>query len=199
MKNFNLIKTLSVFVLILGLSFGNTLLAQDLYKLAGKPELKVKGTSTLHDWEMASAQAQGKAEIIMDGNTLKGVKSATVIMKSASIKSGTDKMDALAYESLKTSKFPEITFVLTSFRVLDNNRAQAIGNMTIAGTTKPVTFNVQTSTKSDLVNMTGEANIKFTDFNIKPPTALLGTVKTGNELKLSFKVSFQPTTTLSKN
>ncbi|WP_162428683.1 YceI family protein [Pontibacter pudoricolor] len=199
MKIFNSIKLLSVFSLLLGLSFGNTLLAQDQYKLAGKPELKVKGTSTLHDWEMTSVQALGKAEMILEGNTLKNVKSASVTMKTQSVKSGTDKMDDLAYESLKAAKFPDIVFTLTSFRVLDNNRALAVGNLTIAGTTKPVTFNVETGTKSGLIQMAGEANIKFTEFGIKPPTALLGTVKTGNDLKLIFKVSFQQTSTYTKN
>ena len=199
MKIFNSIKLLSVFSLLLGLSFGNTLLAQDQYKLSGKPELTVKGTSTMHDWEMTSVQALGKAEMILEGTTLKNVKSASVTMKTQSIKSGTDKMDALAYEALKAAKFPEIAFTLTSFRVLDNNRALAVGNLTIAGTTKPVTFNVQTSTKTGSVQMAGEANIKFTEFGIKPPTALLGTVKTGNDLKLIFKVSFLPTSSYSRN
>ncbi|MEJ8756343.1 YceI family protein [Pontibacter sp. H259] len=170
-----------------------------MYKLAGKPELKVTGTSTLHDWEMTSVQAQGKAEFIVDGTTLKNVKSGTVTMKTESIKSGTAKMDDLAYESLKTKKYTDIVFTLTSFRNLDSKRAQAVGNLTIAGTTKPVTFNVETSSKAGNMHMTGEANIKFTDFNIKPPTALLGTVKTGNDLKLIFKVNFQPLTTYSKN
>ncbi|PTX14666.1 polyisoprenoid-binding protein YceI [Pontibacter mucosus] len=199
MRTFNPIKLLSLFSLLLGLSLGNTLLAQDQYKLAAKPELKVKGTSTLHDWEMTSAQAQGTAEMVLEGATLKNVKAASVTMKTQSIKSGTAKMDDLAYESLKASKFPDITFTLTSFRALDNNRGLATGNLTIAGTTKPVTFNVETSTKSNLVQMAGEANIKFTDFGIKPPTALLGTVKTGNELKINFKVGFQPVASYTKN
>ncbi|SIT94335.1 YceI family protein [Pontibacter indicus] len=199
MKSLNPIKLLSVFSLLLGLSLGNTLFAQDQYKLAGKPELKVKGTSTIHDWEMTSAQAQGTAEMILDGGTLKNVKSASVTMKTQSIKSGTGKMDEIAYVSLKAAKFPDIVFTLTSYRTLDNNRAQATGNLTIAGTTKPVTFNVETSAKTGTVQMTGEANIKFTDFNIKPPTALLGSVKTGNDLKLIFKANFQPVTSYSKN
>jgi hypothetical protein len=67
MKIFNPIKLLSVFSILLGLSLDNTLLAQDQYKLAGKPELKVKGTSTLHDGEMTSAQAQGTAQMILEG------------------------------------------------------------------------------------------------------------------------------------
>lgn len=199
MKILNPIKLLSLFSILLGLSLGNTLLAQDQYKLAGKPELKVNGTSTIHDWEMTSAQAQGTAEMTLEGATLKNVKAASVTMKTQSIKSGTAKMDEIAYESLKASKHTDIVFTLTSFRTLDNNRAQATGNLTIAGTMKPVTFNVATSTKSGVVQLAGEANIKFTDFGIKPPTALLGTVKTGNELKLSFKANFQPVTSYSKN
>lgn len=199
MKILNPIKLLSLFSILLGLSLGNTLLAQDQYKLAGKPELKVSGTSTLHDWEMTSAQAQGTAEMTLEGATLKNVKAASVTLKTASVKSGTAKMDEIAHESLKASKHTDIVFTLTSFRTLDNNRAQATGNLTIAGTTKPVTFNVATSTKSGVVQLAGEANIKFTDFGIKPPTALLGTVKTGNELKLSFKANFQPVTSYSKN
>ena len=199
MKTFNPIKLLAVFSILLGLSLGNTLLAQDQYRLAGKPELKVKGTSTLHDWEMTSAQAQGTAEMILEGATIKNVKAASVTLKTASVKSGTAKMDEIAHETLKANKFQEIVFTLTAFRTLDNNRGQATGNLTIAGTTKPVTFNVETSIKTGSVQMAGEANIKFTDFGIKPPTALLGTVKTGNELKLSFKANFQPAASITKN
>ena len=106
-------------------------------------------------------------------------------LKTASVKCGTAKMDEIAYESLKANKFQDIVFTLTSFRTL------ATGNLTIAGTTKPVTCNVETSTKTGSAQLTGEANIKFTDFNIKPPTALLGTVKTGNELKLSIPIRQQ--------
>lgn len=199
MKTFNPIKLIGIFSILLGLSLGNTLLAQDQYKLAGKPELKVKGTSTLHDWEMTSAQAQGKAELVLEGTTLRNVRSASVTLKTESIKSGTSKMDEIAYETLKAGKFPNIVFTLTSFRNLDNKRGLAAGTLTIAGTTKPVTFNVETSAKTGLVQVTGEANIKFTDFGIKPPTALLGTVKTGNDLKLIIKANFQQVASYTNN
>ncbi|WP_114781851.1 YceI family protein [Botryobacter ruber] len=178
--------------LFLGLSFNNQLLAQEQYKLTGKPELKVTGTSTLHDWEMASVQSLGKAEMIVEGASLKDVKSARVVMKTETLKSGKDKMDEIAYETLKTKKHPEIAFTLTSFKNLSGNKAQATGNLTIAGTTKPVTFIVETTVKGGAVYLTGETGIKFTEFNIAPPTALFGTVKTGNDLKLLFKVNFQP-------
>ncbi|MFT2008269.1 YceI family protein [Pontibacter sp. 13R65] len=185
------IKLISFLSLFLGLGFANLLHAQAPYKLAAKPEIKVLGGSTLHDWEMVSAQAKGKAEITVEGTTVKGISSGQVIMKSESLKSGKDKMDGIAYESLKTKKHPDIQFTLTSYKNLDGKKGQAIGNLTIAGTTKAVTFTVDSVVKGGIVTLTGETGIKFTDFNLAPPTALLGTVKTTNNLKLQFIVNFQ--------
>lgn len=184
-------KLLFVFTLLLGSGVTNHLLAQNLYRLAGKPVLAVKGTSTLHDWEMSSAQATGKAEMLVEGAGLKNVKSGSITMKAESLKSGKGKMDEIAYESLKTSKHTDIQFTLTSFKNLSGKKAQAAGNLTIAGVTKPVVFTMDTSINGELVSLAGEATIKFSDFNIKPPTAMMGTIKTGNELTLLFKVNFQ--------
>lgn len=193
MKNSNLLTLLVVAVLFLGSGINNLLFAQSMYRLTGKPVLTVMGTSTIHDWEMASAQSQGNAEMFVEGTSLKNVKSASVTMKAESLKSGKDKMDAIAYDALKTKKHADIQFTLTSFKNLGGNKALATGNLTIAGTTKPVAFKVEASTKGDLVNLMGETAIKFSDFNITPPTAMLGTIKTGNDLRLLFKVNFQQT------
>jgi len=184
------IKMIFVVSHFLGLSLNNSLLAQSLYKLTGKPELKVQGGSTIHDWEMVSAQSNGKAELILAGTTVKHVKSANVTMKTESLKSGKNKMDNIAYDALNTKNYPEILFTLTNFKSLGGKKGQATGNLTIAGTTRPVTFNVETTVKGSSVFLTGETNIKFSDFKISPPTAMLGTVKTSNELKLLFKVNF---------
>lgn len=191
MKNSNLITLLVAAFLFLGSGSSNLLLAQDLYRFTGKPVLTVMGGSTIHDWEMSSAQSQGKAEMVVEGTSLKNVKSANVTMKAESLKSGKDRMDGIAYDALKTKKHADIQFTLTSFKNLGGSKALATGNLTIAGTTKPVAFKVETSTKGGLVHLAGETAIKFTDFNLTPPTAMLGTIKTSNDLKLLFKVNFQ--------
>ncbi|WP_266203039.1 YceI family protein [Pontibacter kalidii] len=193
MKTQKLTSLLVAAGLFLATGLSNMVLAQDTYKLAAKPVLTVMGGSTIHDWEMTSAQSQGKAVLLVEGSTLKSVKSASITMKTESLKSGKDKMNEIAYDALKAKKYADITFTLTSFKNLDSKKAQATGNLTIAGTTRPVTFNVESSVKGGSVFMTGETAIKFSDFNITPPTALLGTVKTTNDLKLVFQVSFLPT------
>ncbi|WP_187261080.1 YceI family protein [Pontibacter beigongshangensis] len=185
------LKLISFFSLFLGLSFANLLYAQAPYKLAGKPEIKVMGGSTLHDWEMVSAQSQGKAEMTVEGSAITGVSAAQVSLKAESLKSGKDKMDGIAYETLKTKKHPNIQFTLTSYKNLDGKKGLATGNLTIAGTTKPVTLAVNSVVKNGVVSLTGEAPIKFSDFNMAAPTAVFGTIKTTNDLKIQFKVNFQ--------
>ena len=37
----------------------------------------------------------------------------------------------------------------------------------------------------------GEKSILMTDYGIKPPKALLGTIKTGNKINIIFKIDFE--------
>jgi hypothetical protein len=39
--------------------------------------------------------------------------------------------------------------------------------------------------------VTGVKKMKMTDYNVKPPTALLGTIKTGNDITISYNLKFK--------
>lgn len=179
------------FALVAVLCMGFTASAQRVYQLAGKPELKVNGGSTLHDWEMVSTTASGKAEITVDDQGIDAIKLGEVTMKVNTLKSGKGQMDDIAYKALKADKNPSIHFKLTSFKNLGGNKATITGDLTIAGTTKPVTFQVITSAKGDMVELKGDTSFKMTDFNVSPPTAMFGTVKTEDKVKVSFKANFK--------
>lgn len=45
--------------------------------------------------------------------------------------------------------------------------------------------------KSDQLTFTGFVDLKMTDFDIVPPTALFGTVKTADEIRVEFQITFQ--------
>lgn len=179
------------FTLAFMLCMSLTLSAQRLYQLSGKPELKVLGGSTLHDWEMESASANGKAEISLADNGIENIRMGEVTMKATSLKSGKGQMDELAYKALKADKNPNIHFKLTSFKNLGGNKASITGDLTIAGTTRPVTFQVLTTTKGDVVELKGDTSFKMTDFKMTPPTAMFGTIKTDDKVKVTFKASFK--------
>jgi len=188
MKISQLRKIVGLLGLLLSLSL--SVQAQNLYQLVGKPELKVTGGSTIHDWEMVASAATGNAGILADRQNITAIRMAEVTMKATALKSGKGQMDDIAYKSLKAAKNPNISFKLTSFKNLGSNKASVTGNLTVAGTTKPVTFMVQYLVKGDVVNLEGRTNFNMTDFNIQPPTAMLGTIKTDDKVTVSFKAIF---------
>jgi polyisoprenoid-binding protein YceI len=168
-----------------------TLSAQTKYVLAPSSELKVTGGSTLHDWDMTSSTAKGEGNFILEGNQLKGIQNLSVSMEAETLKSGTKGLDNNAYKALDTKKNKDVKFTLKEFSG-SGSTYQAKGDFTIAGVTKPASFPVKVSQSGNKFTFEGSFDTKLTNFSVEPPTALMGTVKTKDEIKISFKTTFQP-------
>lgn len=168
----------------------DVLQAQSVYSLSGDTELKVMGTSTLHDWEMASSKAEGRAEIETSGRSITAIKNLKVTLEAETLKSGTSRLDRNAYSALNTSSHPNITFELKEVLEIDATHVSARGDMTISGKTNTVDLKVSYRVRGNQVIFSGEHQITFSDFGIDPPTAMLGTVRTGDELDLEFSATF---------
>lgn len=166
--------------------------AQVKYQVGPKPELKVTGTSTLHDWEMVSTQAKGEAILVLQDGRLQEIQKLSVQMPAESLKSGKSAMDRNTYDALETKKHKQIQFVLTNITPAGSNTWNAKGNFTIAGVTQPASFEVKSSSSGSNYNFQGRHAFKLTDYKMDPPTALLGTVKTGNDVVIHFNINFQP-------
>ncbi|MCH6202080.1 YceI family protein [Aquiflexum sp. LQ15W] len=187
----NRLKTISVIMIFILMSAISALQAQTKYTLSASPTLQIDGGSSLHDWTMTTNTAKGEALLVVDGNQLKSVKSATVSAQAESLKSGTKGLDNNAYKALDTSKNKEIRFTLKEITG-SGSSFQAIGDFTIAGVTKPASFPVKVTQSGNKFTFEGSFDTKLTTFSITPPTALMGTVKTRDEVKISFKTTFQP-------
>jgi hypothetical protein len=185
MNNVRLLGILFFTLLSIGLH------SQEKFELA-KADQKfiVKGTSSLHDWHMESNEGLGSCLINQTNGSL-NVQNAEVKFKAESLKSGKNGMDKNAYKALKTKEAEWIDFKLSSFELADGGKGIAKGNLTVAGFTKSVTFQVEMSQKSDLLTVTGTTTFLLTDFKIEPPTALLGTIKTGDEVTIEFNLTFK--------
>lgn len=156
--------------------------------------LIIKGTSTLHDWEMKSEK--GHVEVLLGlGNNAKllGLTGLKFSIEAESLKSDKSSMDNNAYKALKTSTAKQISFVLSSATISQLNatsyQIKALGKLTVAGTTREtdVIADVKYSNEDKSFVVTGTKKLKMTDYNVKPPSFMLGTVKTGNEITISFK------------
>jgi len=166
------------------------LTAQNGYQLSSNQEFKVSGTSSLHDWDMVSEGARGQATMVIENGEIKEIQNLRVDLPVKSLKSGNNRMDRTAYNSIDADKHEYVRFELTGVRNITSQQILATGNLTIAGTTRPVTLRSNYTVNGSTVQFSGAHNIKFSQFEVDPPTALLGTVRTGDDLKISFDVNF---------
>lgn len=178
--------TLLFFIGLTSLSFGQTTL-----QLVAKPKLVISGTSSLHDWDMVSETATGKIQATLDGNNITAISSLIVEMPAESIKSGKGGMDKNAYKALKTSQFKSAKFNLKSATQNSDGTWNFSGAFTFAGVSKAVTLKIKESTSNGQTVLEGTYPFKLTDYKIDPPTALMGTVKTGDDVKISFVLKFK--------
>lgn len=176
MKQFRIL--LVAFLMIMG----SSIYAQTGLKLdTESSKVTVLGTSTLHDWEMDAEQVSG--DLQLDGDQIQSLNFNCVV---EGIKSGKSKMDNLAYEALKSDDSPNITFDLTSVEgdVLN-------GNLEIAGKTVPVSIKLEKTIENETVKLTGSYDLLMTTFGMTPPTAVFGTIKTGDDITVKFELNYK--------
>ncbi len=147
-------------------------------------KMSIAGTSTLHDW--VSTVDAFEARAIVDGNVLKDV---SCVAQVESIKSGKSGMDRNTYNALMSKKYPEITFTA---RELSINGADVTGSgtLTIAGksNTIPVSLSIETWAEGTY-NIIGTVDLKMTDYGIDPPRAMMGTIRTGDDISINLDLS----------
>ena len=167
-------------------------MAQTTYKQTGSPNITIAGTSTMHDWTMTSKESTYNAvfEVSADG-TPSQLKTVSVTIPAESLKSGKGAMDKNAYKALKTEQHKQINFQLTTSKIT-GNKITCGGNLTIAGTSKPVDIDVTYEVKNGTLVCKGSKKIKMTDYKVEPPSFMFGSVTTGDEITVSFEVTLTP-------
>jgi len=171
--------------------------AQKSYKLDKTSTFSVAGTSTLHDWEMTSPSgtekataATGTANLTIADSKLTAIEALSISLPVENVKSHKKSMDKVAYTTLKTDKNPTIKYVLKSARKVNETTWELTGTYTIAGTNKALKTTAKTTVTKDGLNLQGSNKITFTEFGMKSPTAMLGTIKTGEDLTVKFNINF---------
>jgi hypothetical protein len=169
----------------------------------------VKGTSSLHDWSVRGGPIDGYAEF---KEAIAGISLGDIFMLSSdsdkpvvhvsisanSLKSEKKAMDKKMYSALKSDQYPFITYDLTTINVTEVNdkshlMIKTTGSLNIAGVLRPLEMSVMVA--GDMQNaivFTGSTRLKMTDFQIKPPKAMLGMLKTGDEVEVEFKWVIRP-------
>ncbi len=147
------------------------------------------GFPTQPGQEAKPGKVEAKAEVFVPVRALKSVEENG--------KPYSDKMDDIMYGKLKSQECPRITYRMTELTLKEPAKSkdapyvfESKGELQVAGATNTITMpvNVQPVDENKM-KITGSVSVKMSDFKIEPPTVnlVLGTLKTGDEVKLSFE------------
>jgi len=189
----NLIKMRSKFFILFffALSFAY---GQGNYR-ASNFSLVIKGTSNLHDWQSTAKEVRVNGSATVTAGVLKSIQALSVEIPVKTIKSTKGSiMDNKTYDALKANSNPNIQYKLERVTGLSSRAGSydinATGNLTIAGVTNKIDMYVLGKVGSDGgITFSGSKKLKMTDYKIKPPTALMGTMTTGDEIEIVFQVT----------
>jgi polyisoprenoid-binding protein YceI len=184
-------------IILVGLLFFTTsnFIAQESKINLAESKLTVFGTSNLHDWDIVAKAMSGKANFNFESNVLKDIESLDFSVESEQLLSGKSGMDSNTFKALNSKKYKTINYKLTKIVKITKVSAntytiEAQGDLTIAGTTKNITQVFTAVVSGKKVVLSGKTKITMTQYKIVPPTALFGTIKTGPDVTVDFKVTY---------
>ena len=169
--------------------------AQESKVVLAESKLKVLGTSNLHDWEIDAKAMSGKSTMTMDAANVKSIKNLYFAVEVEQLKSGKNGMDNNTFKALNSKTYKTINYKLVSVTKITetsdgNFTVETQGDLIISGVSKRInqTFTVKIIGKKAIFS--GKTKIDMTVYGVKPPTALMGTIKTGKDVTVDFKVTY---------
>jgi polyisoprenoid-binding protein YceI len=168
-------------------------IAQTL-KMAGSSKVWIDGTSTLHDWKTSCKGTTGTftiPETVFGAKTGDNVDLKTSIV--VPVKMITHEKEDLVenlQEAMEADKFPTVKYTVTQASIVSSDATKAVlkttGKLNIHGIEKVVSFNVNLVKTASGMEVKGVANVNMKDHGIDPPTMMLGTIKTGKDVRIGF-------------
>jgi polyisoprenoid-binding protein YceI len=153
----------------------------------------IQGTSSLHDWQMEVRDMDCSTKINTDGKKINGIQFIEFSCVPTSIVSDYKLMDKKTYEALKADVYSKIDFKMKKEKLISGSghdfNGMVTGNLSIAGETKEIEVPFQGHLLDNgHVQVQGTVNLKLSDFNIDPPTAMFGTLKTGDNISIVYSI-----------
>lgn len=196
-------RILSIAIVLFILQVNNLFSQVNIQPDFKKSSITVKGTSSLHDWKMAtenfncSIAVMGKEDKYQIGDV-------AFSCNSTSLKSDNSIMDKKAWDALDAKKYSTIRFESNQlFEIKSKDKTtegQLTGELELNGIKKTllVPYKGETEQNGDVI-VKGDVTLKMSDFGIVPPTAIMGTLKTGDMVTVSFTLVFDQQNQLSIN
>jgi polyisoprenoid-binding protein YceI len=167
-------------------------------------EVTIDGTSSLHAFHCKTNKMMAYVDV--DPGYAKDltkvsrpIASVKVNIVVRTLSCGNGQMDKNMYATLDADKNPLIKYTMTGYDILDGSAkpaafvAKTTGTLNISGKEKVISMSINAERLSDgKATAQAEEKILMSDFGIKAPSFMLGTLKVGNEVTVKFNLKAGP-------
>lgn len=185
------------------------------YQFAQGSEMTIHGSSNVRDWRMEVAEVNGEVDLEPSEEGAPTINSVSLEIPVEQIVADRGSMEDKAHKALKKNAYPIIYFQSSDVEVSpgEGARAQAgeesssearvsegtaftataTGEMILAGERRTVEITATgTRLEDGRYRLEGEHEMTMSEFNVDPPTAMLGTLRVTDEVRLTFNAILAP-------
>jgi polyisoprenoid-binding protein YceI len=161
------------------------------------------GDSTLHTFQSTATRIDVNGSLDASTSDLRGavaagnVKSLDLTIPVADLKSGENGLDKNMRKALKADDHPTITFGLESYDLsgcapkASTCPVHAKGKLQIAGVEREEDLAADVGFETDGLTVKGSKELLMSDFGIKPPTMMLGTIKVKDKIVVRYDIKLR--------
>jgi polyisoprenoid-binding protein YceI len=164
--------------------------------LQPKSRLWIEGTSTVRSFQCQAGTVEAEivatapeiATLIASGE--KAVESVALTVPAGKIDCRNGTMNDHMLKALKAKDHPTIAFKLSSYELAEVSGATKVtlnGTLELGGVTKDITMNATATPAEDgSLRVLGTHDLTMTEYGIKPPKLMMGTMKVHPKVKVGF-------------
>jgi polyisoprenoid-binding protein YceI len=145
----------------------------------------LEGTSTVRSYKCTATKLDVAVVAETEEQPADMVKSASLTVPVAQLDCGNKTMNEHMRKALKAEANPQISWKMTSYEVQGAN-VVINGKLTIAGKENAIELRGTGSADNGTIRFKGSKQFKMTEYGVKPPSLMLGTMKVGDPVTVSF-------------
>jgi polyisoprenoid-binding protein YceI len=153
--------------------------------LGKESKMWLEGTSTVRSFKCSATKLDMAVVAETNEAPAEMVKTASLVVPVAQLDCGNKTMNEHMRKALKAEANPQISWKMTSYQVQGPN-VTIIGKLTIAGKENAIELKGTGSAENGTIRFKGSKQFKMTEYGVKPPSLMLGTMKVGDPVTVSF-------------
>ncbi|TVR90227.1 MAG: YceI family protein [Saprospirales bacterium] len=163
------------------------------WKVSGTSRVVVEGQSNVNEFKCVTIRYEGNDVLTQRNDNASGkmILEGAINMKVKSFDCENRIMTRDLRETLKEDAYPEITVDLVSIVLPDKegncHKVDGKAEITLAGETRLMDFTWEVSyPNSQKIRLSGNRELKFSQFNIEPPSKMMGMIRVKDKLLVDF-------------